>query len=110
MAACVMSPETVEKTVSSVHPGSLIVKGQSNEIFDPQFFYHLNLPDQWVKTCSTLVKNSLSYLNFKFKDSRGGIRLWGVEKVRQNMTPGSETPASQPPRGSDTPGSQFFQT
>ena len=33
-----MSPETVEKTVSSVHPGSLIVKGQSNEIFDPQFF------------------------------------------------------------------------
>ena len=38
MAACVMSPETVEKTVSSVHPGSLIVKGQSNEIFDPQFF------------------------------------------------------------------------
>ena len=34
-----MSPETVEKTVSSVHPGSLIVKGQSNEIFDPQFFF-----------------------------------------------------------------------
>ena len=63
MAACVMSPETVETTVSSVHPGSLRVMGQSNEIFKPQFFSSFEpapATDQWVKIFSVLVKISLS--------------------------------------------------
>ena len=44
------------------------LKGQSNEIFDQQFFSSFEpalATGQWVKKNSNLVKNSQSYLNFK---------------------------------------------
>ena len=45
----------------------LILKGQSNEIFDLQFFSSFEAAlatDQWVNIFSILVKNSQSYSNF----------------------------------------------
>ena len=57
------------------------LKGQSNEIFDLQFFSSFKpalATDQWVKIFSILVKNSQS---------------------RKSDSPGYHTPASQTPSG-----------
>ena len=50
---------------------SIVLKGQSNEIFDLWFFPSLKLvwaTDQQVKIFSIFDKNSPSYTNFKFEN------------------------------------------
>ena len=63
------------------------LKGQSNKIFNLQFFSSFEpalATDQWVKIFSNLVKNSQSYLNFKSENLTPG----------KSISPGYHTPAS----------------
>ena len=65
------------------------LKGQSNEIFDLQFFSSFEpawATDQWVKIFSILVKFSPSYSNFYESP-------WEI--LRRVNLPGYHTPASQ---------------
>ena len=80
--------------------GNALVKGQSNEIFDLQFFSSFEpawATDQWVKIFSILVKFSLSYSNFS-ESPRGMIlrrvNLPGVSYCAESISPGYHTPAS----------------
>ena len=79
-------------------------EGQSNEIFDLQFFSSFEpalASDQWVKIFSILVKNSQSYSNFKSENltPRGiiprRVNLPGVSYPCESISPGYHTPASQ---------------
>ena len=74
----------------------LYLKGQSNEIFDLQFFSKFEpacATDQRVKIFSILFKNSLSYSNFKSIPRR--VSLPGVSYPCKSISPGYHTPASQ---------------
>ena len=78
---------------------STFLKGQSNEIFDLNFFSSFEpacATDQWVKTFSILVKFSLSYLNF-YESPWGFIlcrvNLPGVSNCAESISPGYDTPA-----------------
>ena len=74
--------QTAETAVRGSYPAShpakdasLILKGQSNEIFDLQFFSSIEpawYTDQWFKIFSILVKFSPSYSNF-YESPRGMI-------------------------------------
>ena len=83
------------------------LKGQSNDIFDLQFFSSFEpalATDQWVKIFLNLVKNSQSNSNFKSENwTPGGIVPWrvrlpGVSYHSKSISPGYHTPASQSPR------------
>ena len=93
-----------------------LLKGQSNEIFDLQFFSSFEpalATDQWVKIFSILVKNSQSYSNFKSENltPRGiiprRVRLPVVSYPGKSISPGYHTPASQSPWVS-YPGESLF--
>ena len=80
------------------------LKGQSNEIYNLWFFSSLEpvwATDQQVKIFLILVKNSLSYTTFKFKNlTPQGIIPRGVNKnPPKHDSPVYDTPASQSPRG-----------
>ena len=91
----------------------MYVKGQSNEIFHPNFFFSSFEPawatDQCVKIFSILVKFSLSYSNFF--ESPCGIILCRVNlprvsypgqsrvKILFEISPGYDTLARQSPWG-----------
>ena len=64
--------EKKRKKMNKVEQGNqFVLKGQSNDIFDLQFFSSFKpalATDQWVKIFSNLVKNSQSYSNFKPKN------------------------------------------
>ena len=65
----------------------MFLKGQSNKIFDLQFFSLFEpacATDQRVKIFSILVKNSLSYSNFKSKN----LTPWGMIPWQVNKNPG----------------------
>ena len=79
-----MFPKSVKnlatvKTIQFIHSnhlqGSLVsrdyfFKGQSNEIFDPQYFSSFEpawATDQWVKQVSILLTFSQSYSNFSIE-------------------------------------------
>ena len=63
--------------------GTLILQGQSNEIFDLQFFSLFEpawATDQWGKIVQSLIKISLSY---------------SVFRVEKTDSPGYDTPGSK---------------
>ena len=65
-----------------------VLKGQSNEIFDLQFFSYFEpvwATDQWGKIVLSMIKISLSYSTFRLKKlTPRGIIPQGVKK---NFTP-----------------------
>ena len=67
-----------------------MLKGQSNEIFDLQFFYYLNQPG--------LLTNGLKYyriwLSFRWV-IQIFMNLPGVWYFAESISPGYHTPASQ---------------
>ena len=82
------------------------LKGQSNEIFDPQFFSSFETAlstHQWVKIFAILVKNSQSYSKVENLTPWGiiprRVRLPRVSYPGKSISPGYHTPASQSPRG-----------
>ena len=88
-----------------------LLKGQSNEIFDLQFYSSLEpvlATDQQVEIFSILAKNLSSYTNFKFKNlaplgmipqrvSPPGVSYPGesIKNPPKHDPPGYDTPASQ---------------
>ena len=82
---------------------STFLKGQSNEIFDLNFFSSFEpacATDQWVKTFSILVKFSLSYSNFNESPwgiILGRVNLPGVSYCADSISPGCHTVQSQSP-------------
>ena len=97
----------------------LMLKGQSNKIFDLQFFSSIKpalATGQWVKIFSNLVKNSQSCSNFKSKNPTPQgiipqrVRLPGVSYPGKSISPGYHTPGSQSPRGIIPQRVTFFDT
>ena len=72
------------------HEESSELKGQSNEIFDLQFFYHLNQPGP--------LTNGLNYFRFWWSFRRViqiFVNLPGVWYCAESISPGYHTLVSQ---------------
>ena len=117
---CIIVISHLEKDKNYTISKSFLLKGQSNKIFDLQFFSSFEpvlATDQWGKIFSNLVKNLQRYSNFKPENLTPrsiiprrvrlpwGIIPWGMIPGRVNL-PGVSYPCESISSGYHTPASQ----